>query len=279
MDIAIRLRRDVHERVGLRISVGVARTKFLAKVASGVTKPDGLLMVRPDRELAFLHPLPVEQLWGVGAVTSRKLRLQGIETVGQVARLSESTLVRLLGQAAGRHLHALAHNRDPRPVQIGRRRRSIGAQRSLGRQAKSAATVDTVLVGLVDRLMRRLRGARRVCRTVVLRLRFDDLSRASRSHTMPEATAETMAVLNTARMLLLEAGPLIEARGITLVGIALTNLHDADAIQLALPFRRYRPDALDNALDDLQDRFGTSSITRAVLLGRSQGVEVPLLPD
>jgi DNA polymerase IV len=279
MDIAIRLRQDARAQVGLRVSVGIARTKFLAKVASGVCKPDGLLMVRPDRELAFLHPLPVEQLWGVGAVTARKLRAEGIETVGQVARLTEKTLVGMLGQASGRHLHALAHNRDPRPVQVGRRRRSIGGQRSLGRQPKSAASVDTVLVGLVDRLTRRLRAAERVCRTVVLRLRFDDLSRATRSHTLPEATAHTMTILDAARSLLAAAGPLIESRGITLVGIGLTNLNDANAIQLALPYERHLSDALDTALDDLRDRFGTTAITRAVLLGQRQGFEVPLLPD
>jgi DNA polymerase-4 len=273
------LRREIRDEVGLRISVGVARTKFLAKVASGVTKPDGLLVVRPDRELAFLHPLPVEQLWGVGAVTARKLRGDGIETVGQVARLSEATLVRMLGQGAGRHLHALAHNRDPRPVLVGCRRRSMGAQRSLGRQPKSAGSVDTVLVGLADRLARRLRSAHRVCRTIVLRLRFDDLSRGTRSHTLPEATAQTATILDIARVLLKTATPLIESRGITLVGLALTNLYNSDAIQLALPMDRYRSDALDTALDELRDRFGTAAITRAVHLGQRQGFEVPLLPD
>jgi DNA polymerase-4 len=133
-DIAERLRREVLDRVGLPISVGVARTKFLAKVASAVAKPDGLLVVPPDRERAFLHPLPIERLWGVGAVTSGKLRREGIRTVAQVAELGEKTLVRMLGVAVGRHLHAHAHNRDPRPVQIGRRRRSMGAQRSIGRK-------------------------------------------------------------------------------------------------------------------------------------------------
>src|SRR3989475_4658461 len=132
-EIAARLRREVRERVGLPITVGVARTKFLAKVASGVAKPDGLLVVPPDCELAFLHPLPVERLWGVGPVTGKKLRDCGITTVGEVAQLAEATLVALLGRAAGRHLHALAHNRDPRLVRSGRRRRSIGAQRALGR--------------------------------------------------------------------------------------------------------------------------------------------------
>jgi DNA polymerase-4 len=132
-EIASRLRREVREQVGLPITVGAARTKFLAKVASGVAKPDGLLVVAPDQELAFLHPLPVERLWGVGRVTAGKLHERGITTVGQMAKLEEQALVAMLGRATGRHLHALAHNRDPRPVRVSRRRRSIGAQaRSVG---------------------------------------------------------------------------------------------------------------------------------------------------
>ncbi len=146
-EIAVRLRQDVLERVGLPISVGVACTKFLAKVASAVSKPDGLLVVPPGGELAFLHPLPVERLWGVGEVTSRKLHRCGIATVGQVAEVSEESLIALLGRASGRHLHALAHNRDPRSVRVGRRRGSIGAQRALGRSPRSPAAIDAALVG------------------------------------------------------------------------------------------------------------------------------------
>jgi len=279
MDIAVRLRRDVLERVGLPITVGVARTKFLAKVASGVAKPDGLLMVPPDGELAFLHPLPVERLWGVGPVTADKLHDRGITTVGQVAQLGETALVSILGRASGRHLHALAHNRDPRRVQVGRRRRSIGSQRALGRTPRSPDDLDAVVVGLVDRVTRRLRAGGRVCRTVVLRLRFDDFSRATRSHTLSQATAETHAILATARWLLTMAMPMIERQGLTLVGVALGNLQDDGAIQLALPFDRQSGSALDATLDDVRDRFGSAAITRAVLLGRDQGLSVPLLPD
>ena len=278
-DIAVRLRREVRERVGLPISVGVARTKFLAKVASGVAKPDGLLVVPTDGELAFLHPLPVERLWGVGPVTADKLRQRGIATVGEVAQLAEPALVSILGRASGRHLHALAHNRDPRPVQVGRRRRSIGAQRALGRTPRSSDALDTIVVALVDRLARRLRAARRVCRTVVLRMRFDDFSRATRSHTLPEATAQTQTILATARGLLAAATPMIQRQGLTLVGVALANLHDDGAIQLALPFDRHRAGDLDATLDDVRDRFGSAAVTRAVLLGRDQGESVPLLPD
>ena len=280
-EIAARLRRDVRERVGLPVSVGVARTKFLAKVASAVAKPDGLLVVSPDRgsELAFLHPLPVERLWGVGPVTAEKLHRRGIETVGQVARLSEVALVTMLGRASGRHLHALAHNRDPRRVQTRRRRGSIGAQRALGRSPRPPAAIDATVVALVDRVTRRMRAAGRVGRTVVLRLRFGDFSRATRSHTLPRATAQTQTILAVARALLAAADPQIERRGLTLVGVAVANLDDADAVQLVLPIDRYDGAALDAALDAVRDRFGSAAITRAVLLGRDPGLAMPLLPD
>ena len=284
--IAARLRAAVRERVGLAITVGVARTKFLAKVASGVAKPDGLLVVAPDAELAFLHPLAVERLWGVGRVTAAKLRSRGITTVGEVATLPEDVLVAMLGKASGRHLHALAYNRDPRPVQTGRRRRSIGSQSALGRPKRAAGHapdhVDAVLVSLVDRVTRRLRAADRVGRTVTLRLRFDDFSRATRSHTLARPTDRTDAVLEVARSLLAEASPLIRSQGLTLIGIAVANLDDADAVQLILPFERRTVaggTALDTALDDIRARFGADALTRAVLLGRDDHLDVPLLPD
>jgi DNA polymerase-4 len=278
-EIAVRLRREVREQVGLPITVGVARTKFLAKVASGVAKPDGLLVVAPDGELAFLHPLPVERLWGVGPVTSGKLRDRGITTVGEVARLGEPTLVSLVGQAAGRHLHALAHNRDPRPVDVGRRRRSIGSQRALGRSPRSPQDLDAALIGLVERVTGRMRKAGRTGRTVVLRLRFGDFSRVTRSHTLTWPTSHTGTILATARGLLAEAMPMIERQGITLIGIAVANLDDSGAIQLTLPFDRQSGSALDAALDEVKARFGNDAITRAVLLGRDPGLTVPLLPD
>jgi DNA polymerase-4 len=212
-------------------------------------------------------------------VTARKLHERGIATVAQVARLPEDALVAMLGRASGRHLHALARNRDPRPVQARRRRRSIGSQRALGRSPKSAADLDVALVALVDRVTRRMRAAGRAGRTVVLRLRFDDFSRATRAHTLPRATAHTETILTAARGLLASAAPLIERRGITLVGIAVTNLDDGRALQLELPFGRPDADALDAALDEVRDRFGSAAVTRAVLLGRDPGVTMPLLPD
>jgi DNA polymerase IV len=277
-EIAVRLRRKVLDEVGLPITVGIARTKFLAKVASAVAKPNGLLVVPPDDELGFLHPLPVERLWGVGRVTAAKLHSRGLRTVGQVARLEEALLVYLLGRASGRQIHALAHNRDPRSVQTGRRRRSIGSQRALGRRPKTLEEIDATLVAIVDRVARRLRAGRRVCRTVVLRLRFDDFSRATRSTTMPRATAQTPAILDAARGLLAVALPLIQTQGLTLVGLSLTNLEDADRIQLTLT-DDWRPDALDAALDQIHERFGSDAVARAVLVGREPGIVMPLLPD
>jgi DNA polymerase-4 len=278
-EIAERLRGDVRRRVGLPITVGVARTKFLAKVASGVAKPDGLLVVPSGAELAFLHPLPVERLWGVGRVTASKLRQRGLATVGDVAQVDEDVLVSMLGRASGRHLHDLAHDRDPRTVEVGRRRRSIGSQRALGRAPTSPEALDAAVVGLVDRVTRRLRAAGRVGRTVVLRLRFDDFSRATRSHTLHRSTAETQTILETVRALQAIAMPLIEHQGLTLVGVAVSDLDDGSAVQLPLPFGRRVASNIDVALDDVRERFGSAAVTRAVLLGRDPGLSVPLLPD
>ena len=269
----------MREQVGLPITVGVATTKFVAKVASAVAKPDGLLLVRAGGELAFLHPLPVEALWGVGAVTARKLHAVGLTTVGEVAALSEQTLVNLLGRASGRHLHALAHARDPRRVHPGRRRGSIGGQRALGWRARSPEEIDATLIALVERVTRRMRAAGRVGRTVTLRLRFADFSRATRSHTLPRATAHTWTILTVVRDLFAGAQPLIERQGLTLVGIAVGNLEDDWAVQLTLPLDGQDGVGLDAALDEVRERFGSRAITRAVLLGRDPGFTVPLLPD
>ena len=276
-EIAARLRAEVRDEVGLPITVGLASTKFLAKVASGVAKPDGMLVIPVGSELSFLHPLPVERLWGVGRVTSAKLRGRGITTVREVAALGERALIDMLGRASGRQLAALADNRDLRRVRRRPRRRSIGAQRALGRRARAPAEIQAALMTLIDRVSRRLRAARRACRTVVLRLRFDDFSRATRSHTMGEATTRTATLLSVARALLAAAAPLIRQRGLTLIGVALSNLCDENAIQLALPFDRARE--LDRTLDELRERFGSGAISRGALVGSDPGPWVPLLPD
>jgi DNA polymerase-4 len=279
VDIAVALRRQVRDEVGLAISVGVACTKFLAKVASAVSKPDGLLVVPPGEELAFLHPLPVQRLWGVGPKTTEKLHERGVFHVGDVAGMGEAQLISMLGPAAGRQLFALSHNRDARRVTVGQRRSSIGSQHAIGWGKKDAATIDATLAGLVDRVTRRMRKAERVGRTVVLRIRHEDSSRISRSHSLLQATAHTPTILATAHDLLDSVQPLIDEHGITLVGIAVSNLGDHVPQQLALPFDAVAAGCLDRALDQVRERFGTASITRATQIGRDPGLTVPMLPD
>src|SRR6201997_1983575 len=282
VQIAERLRADVRDRVGLPITVGIARTKFLAKVASQEAKPDGLLLVQPDRELAFLRPLPVRRLWGVGAVTADKLHAYGVTTVADVAELSESTLASVLGVAMGRQLYALSRNIDRRRVTTGVRRRSVGSQRALGRAGNrmSPAEVDAVVVNLIDRITARMRTAGRTGRTVVLRLRFDDFSRATRSRTLPWATSSTQPILATARQLVTSAGPVIAQRGLTLVGFAVSGIDRSGAQQLMLPFGEDESRlAIDAAIDRVRRRYGKSALTPAVLVGRDPGLEMPHLPD
>ncbi|KIQ19497.1 DNA polymerase IV [Rhodococcus sp. MEB064] len=285
-DIARDLRRTVAEDVGLPITVGVARTKFLAKIASAVAKPDGLLEVPPDRELEFLHPLPVERMWGVGRVTADKLHAQGIRTIGELAAHHPGALASVLGTAAGSHLHALSHGIDARRVSTGRSRRSVGAQHALGRRHKDPADIDAALVALVDRVTYRMRKGDRAGRTVTLRLRFDDFTRATRSTTLTRATADTHLILTAARSLLAASMSTITMQGLTLVGVAVSNLEDGAAHQLELPFGPVEDEhptidrtALDNALDGVHRKFGSSAVTRGVLLGREERPSVPMLHD
>jgi len=285
VEIAKRLRADVRDRAGLPITVGIARTKFLAKVASQEAKPDGLLLVPPDQELAFLHPLPVRWLWGVGAVTADKLHAHGIDTVAEVAELGESTLAALLGAGMGRQLFALSHNIDRRRVTTGVRRRSVGAQRALGRAGgtMSPAEIDAVVVNLIDRITARMRTAGRTGRTVVLRLRFDDFSRVTRSRTLPCATSATRPILAAARQLVASAAPVIASRGLTLVGFAVSAIDRSGAQQLMLPFgedqSRLAADEIDAAVDRVRRRYGKAALMPAVLVNRDPGLEMPHLPD
>jgi DNA polymerase IV len=280
-EIAASLRARVRDEVGLPISVGIARTKYLAKVASAVSKPDGLLLVPPHGEEHFLHPLPVERLWGVGAVTAGKLHAEGIFTIGQLAARREAELTHAVGKASGRHLHALANLRDPRPVEVGRRRRSIGSQSAIGRRRRSFEELEALLAALVDRVARRLRAGDRIGRTLTLRLRFDDYTRATRSATIPRSTGATATWLATGRRILREARPLIEERGCTLLGITISGLVEVRSEQLELPLFAAETKGLDldGALDAVRDRFGKEAVTRAVLVGRHTGHEMPTLPD
>ncbi|RBO74175.1 DNA polymerase IV [Microbacterium sp. H6] len=277
--IAARLRERVRAEAGLAISVGVARTKFLAKVASAVSKPDGLLVVEPEREEEFLLPLPVERLWGVGAVTAEKLHRYGIRTVGQLVELETATAERMLGKATGAHVHALARLRDPRPVDTTRRRGSIGSQRALGTRPRSAEELDLILTQIIDRLGRRLRDGDRVCRTVVLRLRFGDFTKATRSRSLRAPTDRTAVLLTLARALLAAAQPEISAGGITLLGISLSQLDRAGNVAPELPIDWGDEARLDTVLDTLRGRFGADSVSRAAQLGRDRGWSSPVLPE
>ncbi|PJI86708.1 DNA polymerase IV [Luteimicrobium subarcticum] len=295
VDIAARVRALVRVEVGLTLTVGVARTPFLAKVASRVAKPDGLLVVEPDAEDAFLHPLPVEQLWGVGAVTAARLHAHGLRTAGDVAALPAGALRAILGPAAGRHLHEVVHGLTSARVETGRRRSSVGAQRALGRGPHAPEAVRAALLGLVDRVCRRLRDGDRTARTVVLRLRFADYTRATRSHSLPHATDVGTHLGGAALVLLSEAEPLVRERGLTLVGVALTNLGSAAVVQPQLDLGLLGPAGpvpvaagararceradLDAAVDAVAERFGASAVGRASLLRRGAGLAVPLLPD
>jgi len=237
-EVAQHVRRAIRDDVGLPITVGVARTKIVAKMASRAAKPDGLLVVTPAEERAFLDPLAVEELWGVGPATAQRLRARGLRTVGELAQLGEPALIEILGKGGGRHVHALANNIDPRPVQPNRPPRSFGAQRSLGRRRTPLAPgeLDDALVRLVERIVGRMGKAGYAGRTVVLRLRFDDYSRATRSHTLPDHATTAAPILTAARALLAAAMPLIERQGLTLVGLTVANLADLrGGMQLQLP--------------------------------------------
>ena len=262
--IAMRLRARAREEVGLALSVGVAASKLVSKVASNEAKPDGLVVVPAGGELEFLHPLEVRKLWGVGAATADRLRGAGIQTVGEAAAHSEDELIAILGGAAGRRLHAMAFGRDRRRVRAGRTRRSFGAQSALGRKGRSEDELDAVLLGLVDRVTRRMRAKGAAGRSVTLRLRFSDFSRATRSHPLPRPTARTTAVLATLRLLLAAARPMIDKRGITLLGVTVSGLDGGE--QLELPLEGHDPAALDATVDDVREQFGTDAITRAKLL-------------
>lgn len=264
--IAEQLRRDVRERVGLPITVGVARTKHLAKIASVMGKPDGLLVVPVEHELRFLHSLPVERIWGVGPATAAKLHVARITTVQQLAGYEVRELASIIGSAAAHHLHALAHNRDPRQVRAHRGRRSIGSQHALGRGPHAMADLQRVLIGLVDRVTGRLRGIDQTGSTVVLRLRFGDFARSTSSHALPRPTANSAVVRDVASRLLGSRAAEIERRGCTLIGIALTGL-DQHPAQLMLPFERQADDSLDAAIDAIHARFGRAAVMRAMRPG------------
>jgi len=276
-EVATRLRAEVREEVGLAVSVGLATSKVVAKMASAAAKPDGFLHIVPGEEREFLHPLAIERVWGVGKASAARLRAHGIATVGDVAAVSEDALAAILGRAHGARLHAIAAGGRFRPVRSGRGRRSFGAQRAIGLRRYARGDLERSLDALVDRVTRRMRKAHRVGRTVILRMRFGDFARASRSHTLYAPTAETLPIQEAARSLLAAARPAYEPRGLTMVGITVTNVEpDGGGIQLRLPITRAN-EALDAALDELRERFGAASITRANNIDRRPELAADLL--
>ncbi len=278
VDIADTLRRRVRDEVGLPLSVGVASTKFLAKVASARAKPDGLLAIPTGAELEFLHPLPVRAIWGVGRVTEQKLADRGVHTVGQLAGIDPALVSSWLGGAAGSHLHDLANNRDPRPVEKRKRRSSVGAQRALGRRPFLRSEAEVVLLELVDRVSRRLRAGDRLARTIMLSWRGHDMSVHSLSSTLEHPTDSTAAMTAEGKRLLGSAWDEIETLGLGLLGFTAANLTAADAVQLGFDFTGRDRSELDSTIDEVRERFGTTSLTRGSLID-DDPIEMPVLPD
>lgn len=286
VDIALAIRRRVGTELGLPVSVGVARTKHLAKVASQVAKPDGLVVVEPEREEDFLHPLPVRLLWGVGPVTQARLLDKGIRTVGELAATSSGVLEHLLGHAVGHKLGALAANADPRRIQTSRRASSVGAQSALGRRRASVDLVRSTLGHLCDRVASRLRVARRAGRTITVRVRFPGPRSVTRSITLAVAISTTRTLTEVAVELVEVAlGDHAGEREITLLAVSVSNLVAEPALQLELPLglgdEAHRPGttsasarwAVDRSMDVVRSRFGRDAVGYArAAFARGAGV-------
>jgi DNA polymerase-4 len=274
--IGAEIRRRVQTEIGLPISVGIARTKFLAKVASGQAKPDGMIEVLPVNELAWLHRLPVRVMWGVGPVTERALDELGIRSVGEMAATPLTVLTARLGRATAAHLHALAHNRDPRPVVTHTAGKSVGAQSALGRGLTDRAELSAVLLGLSDRVARRLRRKNLAGRTITVRVRLTDMSSRTRAATLASAVSTT-AGIHHAGLPLLDVARADVAGPVTLVGVSVSHMEHRTALQLELPFDVGDPTRsgsvrgaaalmIDEQIDAARARFGNDAVGRASVL-------------
>jgi DNA polymerase IV len=283
-DIATAIRRRVREEIGLAMSVGVARTKHLAKIASQVAKPDGVVQVDPDREGSFLEPLPVDLMWGVGPVTRARLAGTGLRTIGDLAAAPGPFLAQLLGHAAGSKLTALATNIDPRRIETTRTATSVGAQAALGRQRATPDVVRSTLGYLADRVASRLRTAGRAGRTVRVRVRFTGLRSATRSVTLPAGISATLTLTELAVDLAHDAlADHPQERDITLLAVSAANLVDDVALQLELPLGvdddRYRPGTVagsarwvtDRSVDAVRARFGREAVGYASIVFSDAG--------
>ena len=282
-DIARAIRRRVRGEIGLPVSVGVARTKHLAKIASQVAKPDGLIVVEPDQERAFLDPLPVGLMWGVGPVTRARLAATGIHTIGHLATAPEPILQGLLGQATGAKLSSLAANADPRQVETSRRASSLGAQSALGRQRATRRLLRSTFAYLADRVATRLRAAGRAGYTVTVRVRFTGLRSVTRSVTLPVAISTTLTLTELATELATSAlGSHPEERDVTLLAVSVSKLVNEPSLQLELPLgmsdglrsgslvgaARW---AVDRSVDSIRDRFGRDVVGYATVMFSTEG--------
>lgn len=276
-EIAITIRRRVREEIGLPISVGVARTKHLAKVASQVAKPDGLVVVEPGTEMDFLRDLPVGLMWGVGPVTEGKLKAEGILTIGQLANTPGRSLRNLLGEAAGEKLSDLAQDRDIRHVETHHRARSAGAQSALGRRPATEAVYKPTLRHLADRVTSRLRAKALAGRTITVRIRFADMRAITRSLTLDAPVSATLIVAEIAEDLVREAlAEHPEEKSITLLAVSVSHIGEQPQIQLELPLgladEHRRPGtkkavarfSADRAMDKARDRFGRDAVGYAI---------------
>jgi DNA polymerase-4 len=263
----------VRAELGLPVSIGVARTKHLAKIASQVAKPDGLVVVDPAAELEFLHKLPVALMWGVGPATEARLAEVGIATIGQLAASAPQSVERLLGHAVGQKLTALAWNRDPRHVQTRRRARSAGAQSALGRRPAIERVFKPTLHHLADRIGTRLRARSLAGRTITVRERFADLRSVTRSLTLPAPISATRALAEIAEDLVRRAlADHRDERTISLLAISVSHLDPHEIVQLELPLglaeERRRPGTkqglarsrADRAIDAIRKRFGKEAV-------------------
>jgi DNA polymerase-4 len=272
-EIATAIRRRVRTELGLPISIGVARTKHLAKIGSQVAKPDGLVVVDPDRELAFLHDLPVELMWGVGPVTRARLADIGVATIGELANTPGWSLESLLGPAAGEKLSALAWNRDPRAIRTHQRAHSAGAQSALGRKPATEAVIRPTLLHLADRVASRLRAKGRPGRTVTARVRFADLRAVTRSVTLDFPISATGILAEVAEELVRSAlADHPREKTISLLAISVSHLEPDPPVQLefslGLADENRRPGArrgmarwtADRAIDAIRERFGWEAV-------------------
>lgn len=283
--IGAQIRARVRAEIGLPISVGAARTKHLAKVASQVAKPDGLVVVHPDREREFLHPLPVGLVWGIGPVTQRRLADRGVHTIGQLAESSDDALRAMLGRALGEKVGRLADNDDERPVRAAGRASSVGAQSAFRRRAPEAELIRQVLGHLADRVAGRLRAKQRAGRTITVRVRFAGMRSVTRSRTVQQPIAATLTLAELAVELVgvaLADHP--DEREISLLAISVSHLVDQPVLQLALPMQPQQADepgsergaarwAVDHSIDAVRQRFGRAAVGYAsVALGRHASV-------